>query len=507
MSSDREYVVSPLVRKVKRGRVRNLEMIPEPLRDRVEAALASTPVDEFTGRAVATKLDRVLLGARGMPFHPGNVWLRRLMDKADSTRDQYPGILRMWLDSCASQGADPLAMSYDTLLEYRDDVRFDIDGVSHRTWNRDLSALKWFAETAESIGAMHSVPERDWRSLRLRDTSVRWPSVVESDDYRRFRSVGLQAMTLQGRPGSATGSVRTPLRDALFADFLLLHGARRAEACHLTLLDLPERRAGKPVNIGYLPPNICKWGSGRELEERAVWTQRLTMYHDTEWFALVEQAQPNLHRLRHRGQLLVVTKLSNRFGLNTMLTIDGRNGARNLLNLSKSQRRRLVCTPEVARTIGSERGMGASLESTPDDWLVPLAVFPGVRSPMLAPEAWSMTFREANERVAIASSVAGRPEPRRITPHMLRHSFATEWLSTELKRIACDDADFARAMQNSDTMRLRRRHINPLLRIKEILGHRSLDTTLLYINYISRDEEVQYMAGDSWIESFIADAS
>jgi integrase len=159
--------------------------------------------------------------------------------------------------------------------------------------------------------------------------------------------------------------------------------------------------------------------------------------------------------------------------------------------------------------------MGAALASVPGDWLAPLAAFPGTRSPMIAPEAWSMTFRDANARVAATRARAGLPEPHRITPHMLRHTFATEWLSAELKRIACDDADFARAIQGADAAQLRRRHFNPLLRIKSILGHRSLNTTLLYINYMCREElyinymcredETRQMPADSWIESFIED--
>jgi integrase len=183
----------------------------------------------------------------------------------------------MWLDHCAQQGTDPLAITFDSLVEYRDEVRIDSDGVSAKTWNRDLSVLKWFAETAESTSAMRRIPERDWRALRLKDTSFRWVRTVDAAEYRRFRSVGLQA--LSGADGDmASGldcGVKAPLRDALYADFLLMHGARRAEACHLTLLDLPERRPGRPVNIGYLPARICKWGSGRELEERVEWVDRL----------------------------------------------------------------------------------------------------------------------------------------------------------------------------------------------------------------------------------------
>jgi integrase len=147
--------------------------------------------------------------------------------------------------------------------------------------------------------------------------------------------------------------------------------------------------------------------------------------------------------------------------------------------------------------------MGRGLQLVEDGWLTPLAVFPGVRAPMLAPEAWSMMFREANSRVGVAMKAQGSPEPRRITPHMLRHTFATEWLSAELHRIAEHDRDFANAAVQGDHAALRRRHMNPLVRMMRLLGHRRLNTTLLYIDYLMREEQTSFMPGDSWIESFI----
>ena len=46
----------------------------------------------------------------------------------------------MWVESCTAQGTDPLVMNLDTLLEYRDDVRLELDGVSGKTWNRQISS-------------------------------------------------------------------------------------------------------------------------------------------------------------------------------------------------------------------------------------------------------------------------------------------------------------------------------------------------------------------------------
>ena len=136
-------------------------------------------------------------------------------------------------------------------------------------------------------------------------------------------------MTLEGRMSKTSYALRTPLRDVLYADFLLLHGTRRAEAAHLTLLDLPLRRDDHARNIGHLPANICKWGSGREFEEVAVWAQRLARYHGSEWLTTISESQKKLRRLQRSQQLLVVTDVSDRFDRGTKLSIRGL-GKRNL---------------------------------------------------------------------------------------------------------------------------------------------------------------------------------
>lgn len=495
------YLVPPMVRKIP-NTLPDTSLLPRELRDRVDSALGATPVNARTGKPVPAKSRRVFLGPKGDLFPAGNLFLQRLRTRPEGTEAVYASTVRIWVEFCTSQGADPLGMNLDTLLEYRDDVRLELDGVSGKTWNQNLVPLRWFADTATAAGLMDPIPSSDWRALRLTDTSVRWPRVVDAHEYQRLRSAGIQAMTLEGRMSKAGYALRTPLRDALYADFLLLHGTRRAEAAHLTLLDLPLRREGYARNIGHLPANICKWGSGRDFEEVAAWAKRLARYHDAEWLTTVSDAQKNLRRLQQSQQLLVVTDVADRFGRGTKLSIRGL-GKRSLMNLSKEQRRAMVCTANVARDIAIEPGMGPGLGLVEPDWLIPLAVFPGVWTPMVAPEAWSGMFREANARVTAAVRKRGLPEPRRITPHMLRHTFATEWLSAELNRIAEHDRDVAHAAAKGDYAALRRRHMNPLVRMMRLLGHRRLDTTLLYIDYIMREEQTAFMPGDSWVESFL----
>jgi hypothetical protein len=294
------YVVPPMVRKI-RNEAQGTSALPSELRKRVQRALGAVPVDHQTRKPVKVRMRRVFLGPKGVPFDAGNRFLQRTCARNDGTEAVNASAVRQWVEYCTSQGADPIDMNFDTLLEYRDGARLKLDGISRGTWNLNLVPLKWFAESGHAAGLMDNIPQSDWKALRLADTSVRWPRVVDPTEYRRFRSMGIQALTPDGRMTRSSQSIKTLLRDALFADFLVLHGSRRAEATYLTLLDLPLRRDGYARNVGYLPPNICKWGSGRDFEEVAAWATRLRRYHDSEWLTMTAEVQPNLRRLDRQG--------------------------------------------------------------------------------------------------------------------------------------------------------------------------------------------------------------
>lgn len=503
-------VVPPLVRRVRSDREPNLGVIPnrDGLRDRVAAALAATPIDSDDGEPVTTGLRRILLGPRGMPWDPANAWLQRTKERAPGTEEQYASAVRLWVAYCAARNKDPLLMTFDILVDYRQ-ARLDEDGIDADTWNASLSPLKWLHESAASgPGVPHQLTEREWKDLRKRGSRIGMPRVVSPDVYARFRVAGLQGRDLlTGHPTPTFYALRTPVRDALFADFLLAHGPRRAEACHLTLLDLPRRRDGYVFNTGTLSPKICKGEVGREFREQRRWVARLAAYQNTEWMTTVDEAQRSLRRMRARNELLVVTNVRERFARNPRLKIDGHPRERKLLSLTKDDRRRLVCTPEVAEQIAREVGMGqAGLSwAAEQGHLIPLAVFPGTRAPMISPEAWGLTFREANQRVnaAIQAEHPHAADAERVTPHMLRHTFATEWLSERLAALAESDREFADGYAQGDIARLRHRFFNPLLEIKALLGHSNLDTTLRYIHHLMQEKQATAMPGNSWIESYL----
>lgn len=472
----------------------NLDQLSDEMAAQVRKALAASPAVKAGSQ--------VFLLEDWEPWHEGNLFLHSIRAKAEGTREVYASTVRMWVDYTLEAAIPPTKLNLDTLLEYRDAIRLEEEcGAS--TWNNQLSHLKAAANAWAAQGLMKMPPNSIWSDLRVTDTSIGWPRVVEQDDYVRFR-FALQGLNLEG--GQAMREpLRTAMRDVLYSDFLLLHGTRRAEAAHLTLLELPPytpRVACSPLDAAALPAIICKWGSGRNYQVHRRWAERLKTYHNTEWFQTIERAQ---RALRRRDDLLIVCDVLNRWSPGEVrIVIEGGNASGlPLVNVSKERRRRLVMRGELAQRLGREQGMGDQLQTVPSDWLVSLAIFPGTRTPMPVPESWGHTFREANERVRWLVQGREGPEPRRVTPHKLRHSFAVNWLQTRMDLIADEDREVAIHRANGDAARLRRRFANPLLSLKQVLGHRSLDTTLIYLRYVTEREDHTIIEEPSWIEHFL----
>lgn len=61
------------------------------------------------------------------------------------------------------------------------------------------------------------------------------------------------------------------------------------------------------------------------------------------------------------------------------------------------------------------------------------------------------------------------------------------------------------AARRTDTAMIRRRYYNPLLRVQALLGHRSLDTTMRYLQVLMQESRSVIPGGDSWTEAFLAD--
>jgi len=424
---------------------------------------------------------RFLLGAGGQPWTWGNATLRTFRSRADTTQRDYSTDLKTWLDWAQTNDVDPEQFTPDDVLDFRED-RLDVDEVSPEAWNRNLIALATLVEVLTGAGVRDSRPWVHARDLRVR-TSDRPIRSVDRTTYIRFRDVGMRGMALDGSLDAGFTGL-TGMRDGLFADLLVSTGMRRVEASHLLLTDLPAGKRGEPVARGFLPGVICKNNSGRPFLLTSRWRSELSDYHATEWLNLVSSSQRVY--ATSADSLTTVTDFDGERGL-----INGR--WRRMDNLQRHVRLRLVTTSDVARRLGL---------TVPDGWLVPLAVFPGTRSPGARPDTWTTIFRTASLRTQALVQRAGLPiVTTRVTPHMLRHTFATQYLQSRMDSISLDDR---RAAQHGDLERIKRFLTNPLMDLQNLLGHRQMDTTLAYLREVAQRDPLVELAHTSWTDAFLS---
>jgi integrase len=247
---------------------------------------------------------------------------------------------------------------------------------------------------------------------------------------------------------------------------------RRAEANALLIPEVPQGNA-RLLDL-YLPGSITKRNRERRVELPNVWGARHFRYLAIEWPGHVRGMQPHLKRALQG--LLVATEADS-----DGCTINGRR--RRYRSLTPPDRGRLVATDDATRMLGIE----------PPAELTPLAIFPGQRMPGLRPSSWNLAFHTANDRVARLCAAAGLPEPRRIRPHDLRHTFAVQRLRDliDLNRSVAEE-------QPEKYQRMRRRGVDEVGEVRELLGHISSITTDRYLREAWRHDPLHELKRESW---------
>jgi len=377
--------------------------------------------------------------------------------KAADTQESYARDLKVHFEFLSAKGKTWRDAAADDFADYEFWRRRDEANpgrVSGAKFNREVAACRLFYEWQVRQGAIESSPvvlaevrQRDGsvatvpqlRSTDVRSTRVNW---LTPRAYRRWRDVGLGGYSTDGmREPSWRG--RSDGRNLAFADLLWTSGLRLREAGTLLTWELPPRDSGRAYMRGRVGDRVAK-GSGRWFWLSSAALAGIDAYVASTRAEAVRRAQDEMRYAELRG-IRIATSVNRRREL-SYVDERGAKGKVSLDALGVAERMRLY----VEGNGGPE----------------PLWLWLGESGLPMAYRSWEAAFAGSNARCKRLGV------PIHCHPHMLRHSFALRMLVT-LQHL------FDRRLGLTPEERKEYRHLfgDPWVMVKELLGHRSIDTT------------------------------
>ena len=414
--------------------------------------------------------------ASGMPFvldddgRPAvdlNRWLRSLPTTgvaAAKSWEAYARDLVAWrrflhqrgMDLCHDVGALRVAVA-----DYHGDRRMGEPArrLAPSSWNRAIAAIARFYEWANAEGLVDAVPFRYRLYLIRTDGSpqvlrrnlakesqarphvtVRW---LEADYLELFLSVGLGGRLPDGGD-DVDFRGRESARNAALGRLAATSGMRSQEFSHLLVWELPARASTPDADLVALPvpAPITKGGKAR-----TTWTSAAALAELHSYVALERSASVAGSDWRPPGGVLQVSEPD---------LLGGRINGRRVRwsSLRVGERRRLVG--------------------------------PGGGTALLAARADGAPFTDWEYVFQVASQRCRRFEPRFpvVTPHTLRHSFAVHTLRQLVQGHLTDSAKLLGVCGADPAWALALRAQDPLLVLRDLLGHASVSTTEIYLRLI-----------------------
>lgn len=408
-----------------------------------------------------------LLDDDGAPVEPVNRWLRSLPTTgvpSPNSWSAYACDLLAWVRFLRARSlevlADPAAL-VGAVAAYHADRRMGelSRRLAESSWGRAITAISGFYEWARAEGLIESVPF----SYRLQVISgggrgrqvvkrnlarerqphshvtIRW---LEQDFLEMFLGVGLAGMLPDGADDPHFGG-QQPARNAAIGHLGAASGLRAQEFSHLLVWELPHLPADTttPVVPLVVPGVIAK---GKKM--RTTWVSPAALSRVHSYLRLERRLAVDGSDWRPDRPLAVTDPdaLGGR--------VDGRRVRWATLDLDA--RCRLVAP-----------GGGSALL--------------GVSSTGAPITDWEYTFGAASRRCR-------HFEPRfpDVTPHVLRHSFAVHTLRWLVKTHMADVAKLLKASGADPAWVLALRCADPLLVLRDLLGHASVSTTEDYLRVV-----------------------
>lgn len=313
-----------------------------------------------------------------------------------------------------------------------------------QSWRNELSSISGFFRWAGREGLIERDPIPRWGAAG-RPTIARpirrvtMPKYLKPDVLRAFLALGLRA--------EGDGSVRTPERDHAFGALLVATGLRREEASLLLGPELPPADAfPSPVwdfiRVGKkdVPRRVLISQEAAEVVDR---------YRALERGPVVESSQRRLARRVRQGALVMASSRRDTRG-------------RALVRVGDGSELPAEAVPNDLRA--------RLVTCTKDGLLDPMVAFVShTTGEALDLGSWNQVFITAQRRLAASGSPHQPRAGLRITPHVMRSTFAVRMLAG-LMRLGRERAGDAYAFV-----------ANPLITVQMLLGHSSPAVTAGYL--------------------------
>lgn len=450
----------------------------------------------------------------GMPFFLNedgsyadalNRWLRDLPGDGAAARSTWVNYARdvhvfLRFLNHARPGVQWTEVTTDDLHRYAKERREDPTSdlyVSGASWNRALAALErlydWAVRTkliAESPFTYRfrtlyretrdTIEPVDSRQNVLRARPDRAPPrYLSVDEYVFFRNVGLRGLLPSGKADPFFRG-RCAVRNALFSDLLVTTGMRRTEASTLLLWEIPE------IAARAVPREVectVEGAVSKNKQSRTVYVPR-EVYLRLQHYIREQRSHAVLGAIeRHGGKAAADEALVAQHVEGTTVRLIGRKKPMDSGRFGVEDRVRLL-------QVAGDRVIG------------PAQVFVGESGLALAPTAWNDIFDAASARVErfkddYPHATSARPGgDLAVRPHDLRHTYAVNFLSRLYQRFleTTDPAilkDAGRQLQH----RLLK---DPLRTLQLRMGHRQLESTFIYLQYIEQVQDLAHDAAAKW---------
>jgi integrase len=399
--------------------------------------------------------DGSLAGCDRLNTYLLTAWRQRAYD-LDSLRSFHAyhlaRLLRFVRARRGGEYVDLTGTTTEDLTAYRDARQQEVQDTTLAT---EFGCFSSFFYYVTQVGWMEKDPIPRWgrsnrNTLISRTRRERQARFLKAAQTKHFLDVGLR-----GDGYDPAGAPGYPERDYVYALLLATTGLRREECAYLLDAEVPV-----PDTMGSESIHVFD-RLGKKQVVRSIYVapqaaHAADLYRRTERHRVVQAAQRSLRAKVRDGALLVIDDLIERRGIRYVLTGSQRIPLVRFTNKRRAQAVRVL----------------------DDGTIDPLALF--VSRSGLPPrlERWNQLFADARERVRHSGHRDQPPRHVHVTPHTMRHSYAVRMLAALMKE--------GRSRAGDPYLLL----ANPVLTVKELLGHASVQTTMHYLH-----------AAETWTEN------